>query len=115
VTAVVESAGQRAPRLASPAGLTEREDRDAVCDGARADGMGRTPDYPASGSPVASSSARQLVERRQAKEDGMTTAAIEQQRRGIYEIAEAIAPTWERRGADVEEFAPKRGDRDAGR
>jgi ubiquinone/menaquinone biosynthesis C-methylase UbiE len=28
--------------------------------------------------------------------------AIEQQRREIYEIAEAIAPTWERRRADIE-------------
>jgi ubiquinone/menaquinone biosynthesis C-methylase UbiE len=33
----------------------------------------------------------------------MTTEAIEQQRREIYEIAEAIAPTWERRRADIEE------------
>ena len=35
----------------------------------------------------------------------MTTEAIEQQRREIYEIAEAIAPTWERRRADIEEVA----------
>jgi hypothetical protein len=33
----------------------------------------------------------------------MTTQAIEQQRREIYEIAEAIAPTWERRRAYIEE------------
>jgi ubiquinone/menaquinone biosynthesis C-methylase UbiE len=32
----------------------------------------------------------------------MAIEAIEQQRREIYEIAEAIAPTWERRRADVE-------------
>jgi ubiquinone/menaquinone biosynthesis C-methylase UbiE len=32
----------------------------------------------------------------------MATEAIEQQRRETYEIAEAIAPTWERRRADVE-------------
>ena len=104
VTAVVESAGQRAPRVERPAGLTEREvevigmlarglqtkqvahalgisaktadrhiqnayrkvgvssprGRDAVRDGARAHGMGRTPDFPADGSPVASSWARSL-------------------------------------------------------
>jgi ubiquinone/menaquinone biosynthesis C-methylase UbiE len=35
----------------------------------------------------------------------MTVEAIEQQRREIYEIAEAIAPTWERRRADVEEVS----------
>jgi hypothetical protein len=45
----------------------------------------------------------------------MTTEATDSVRRELYEIAEAIAPTWERRRADVEEFAPKRGDRDAGR
>jgi ubiquinone/menaquinone biosynthesis C-methylase UbiE len=32
----------------------------------------------------------------------MTTEAVEKQRREIYEVAEAIAPTWERRRADVE-------------
>ena len=32
----------------------------------------------------------------------MATEAIEQQRQEIYEIAEAIAPTWERRRAEVE-------------
>jgi ubiquinone/menaquinone biosynthesis C-methylase UbiE len=32
----------------------------------------------------------------------MATEAVEQQRREIYEIAEAIAPTWERRRADIE-------------
>jgi ubiquinone/menaquinone biosynthesis C-methylase UbiE len=37
------------------------------------------------------------------KEDGMTTEAIEQQRREIYEIAEAIAPGWERWRACIEE------------
>jgi ubiquinone/menaquinone biosynthesis C-methylase UbiE len=52
----------------------------------------------------------------------MATEAIEQQRREIYEIAEAIAPTWERRRADVEaamtpvrewmlrELSPRAGD-----
>ena len=35
----------------------------------------------------------------------MTTEAIENQRREIYEIAEAIAPTWERRRADIEKVA----------
>ena len=33
----------------------------------------------------------------------MTTDAIEQQRREIYEIAEAIAPGWERWRARIEE------------
>jgi ubiquinone/menaquinone biosynthesis C-methylase UbiE len=37
------------------------------------------------------------------KEDEMTTEAIEQQRREIYEIAEAIAPGWERWRARIEE------------
>jgi ubiquinone/menaquinone biosynthesis C-methylase UbiE len=37
------------------------------------------------------------------KEDGMTAEAIEQQRREIYEIAEAIAPGWERWRARIEE------------
>ena len=52
----------------------------------------------------------------------MTTEAIEAQRREVYEIAEAIAPTWERRRADVEhattavrewmlrELSPRAGD-----
>jgi SAM-dependent methyltransferase len=52
----------------------------------------------------------------------MTTEAIDNQRREIYEIAEAIAPTWERRRADVEaasapvrewmvrELSPRAGD-----
>jgi ubiquinone/menaquinone biosynthesis C-methylase UbiE len=52
----------------------------------------------------------------------MTTGTIEQQRREIYEIAEAIAPTWERRCDDIEaamtpvrawmlrELSPRRGD-----
>jgi ubiquinone/menaquinone biosynthesis C-methylase UbiE len=35
----------------------------------------------------------------------MTTEAIEKARREIYEIAEAIAPTWERRRAEVEALA----------
>jgi ubiquinone/menaquinone biosynthesis C-methylase UbiE len=35
----------------------------------------------------------------------MTTEAIEKQRREIYEVAEAIAPTWERRRADIEEVS----------
>ena len=52
----------------------------------------------------------------------MTTEAVERQRLEIYEIAEAIAPTWERRRADIEavltpvrewmlsELAPRAGD-----
>jgi ubiquinone/menaquinone biosynthesis C-methylase UbiE len=52
----------------------------------------------------------------------MTTEAIEQQRRETYEVAEAIAPTWERRRADIEaastpvrkwmlrELSPRAGD-----
>jgi hypothetical protein len=35
----------------------------------------------------------------------MATDAAEGQRREIYEVAEAIAPTWERRRADVEEVS----------
>jgi ubiquinone/menaquinone biosynthesis C-methylase UbiE len=35
----------------------------------------------------------------------MDTATLERHRQEIYEIAEAIAPTWERRRADVEEVA----------
>ena len=53
----------------------------------------------------------------------MITEAAERQRREIYEIAEAIAPTWERRRADVEavstpirewmlrELSPRPGDK----
>ena len=37
----------------------------------------------------------------------MTTEAIEDQRREIYEIAEAIAPTWERRRARSRRFRPR--------
>jgi len=52
----------------------------------------------------------------------MATGAIERQREEIYEIAEAIAPTWERRPAEVEavsapvrewmvrELSPRAGD-----
>jgi ubiquinone/menaquinone biosynthesis C-methylase UbiE len=52
----------------------------------------------------------------------MITEAAERQRREIYEVAEAIAPTWERRRADVEavstpirewmlrELSPRPGD-----
>jgi ubiquinone/menaquinone biosynthesis C-methylase UbiE len=52
----------------------------------------------------------------------MATQSIEQQRQEIYEIAEAIAPTWERRRAEVEaasapvrewmlrELSPRAGD-----
>ena len=52
----------------------------------------------------------------------MSTPAIERQRQEIYEIAEAIAPTWERRRAEIEaavapvrhwmlrELAPRAGD-----
>ncbi len=52
----------------------------------------------------------------------MTTETIAQKRREIYEIAEAMAPTWERRRADIEaattpvrewmlrELAPRPGD-----
>jgi SAM-dependent methyltransferase len=35
----------------------------------------------------------------------MDTQTLDEQKRAIYEIAEAIAPTWERRRADVEEVA----------
>jgi SAM-dependent methyltransferase len=35
----------------------------------------------------------------------METQTLDEQKRLIYEIAEAIAPTWERRRADVEEVA----------
>jgi ubiquinone/menaquinone biosynthesis C-methylase UbiE len=35
----------------------------------------------------------------------MTTEAVEKQRREVYEVAEAIAPTWERRRADIEEMS----------
>jgi SAM-dependent methyltransferase len=35
----------------------------------------------------------------------MDTQTLDEQKRVIYEIAEAIAPTWERRRADVEEVA----------
>jgi ubiquinone/menaquinone biosynthesis C-methylase UbiE len=63
-----------------------------------------------------------LTEPHLTKEDGMTTEAIEQQRREIYEIAEAIAPGWERWRARIEEvttpvrewmlkeLAPRSGD-----
>jgi ubiquinone/menaquinone biosynthesis C-methylase UbiE len=44
------------------------------------------------------------VERQQAKEDRMTIEAMEKQRREIYEIAEAIAPGWERWRARIEEI-----------
>jgi ubiquinone/menaquinone biosynthesis C-methylase UbiE len=86
-------------------------------------GMGRTPDWPPVGSAVTSSLAWQLIERQAAKETGMTTEAIEKQRREIYEIAEAIAPGWERWRARIEEttapvrkwmigeLAPRPGDR----
>jgi hypothetical protein len=52
----------------------------------------------------------------------MATEAIEQGRRETYEIAEAIAPTWERRRGDIEavmtpvrewmlrELSPRAGD-----
>jgi ubiquinone/menaquinone biosynthesis C-methylase UbiE len=62
------------------------------------------------------------VERQQAKEDRMTNEAMEKQRREIYEIAEAIAPGWERWRARIEdvtapvrewmiqELAPRPGD-----
>ena len=35
----------------------------------------------------------------------MATADLDDHRGAIFEIAEAIAPTWERRRADVEELA----------
>lgn len=35
----------------------------------------------------------------------MNTQTLDEQKRAMYEIAEAIAPTWERRRADVEEVA----------
>ena len=52
----------------------------------------------------------------------MTIEAVEKQRREVYEVAEAIAPTWERRRADIEamstpvrdwmlhELRPREGD-----
>jgi SAM-dependent methyltransferase len=40
-----------------------------------------------------------------AKENAMDTQTLDEQKRVIYEIAEAIAPTWERRRADIEEVA----------
>jgi SAM-dependent methyltransferase len=40
-----------------------------------------------------------------AKEDAMDTQTVDEQKRAMYEIAEAIAPTWERRRSDVEKVA----------
>jgi SAM-dependent methyltransferase len=40
-----------------------------------------------------------------AKENAMDVKTLDEQKRVIYEISEAIAPTWERRRADVEEVA----------
>ncbi len=34
-----------------------------------------------------------------------TTATLDEQRRALYEVAEAIAPTWERRSPQIEEIA----------
>ena len=59
-------AGPRRARSVRPAVLGSVSRRAAatpVRDGARADGMGRTPDCPAGGSPVASASPGQVVER----------------------------------------------------
>jgi ubiquinone/menaquinone biosynthesis C-methylase UbiE len=36
---------------------------------------------------------------------GTSTQTLDEQRRALYEVAEAIAPTWERRSAQVEEVA----------
>jgi ubiquinone/menaquinone biosynthesis C-methylase UbiE len=44
-------------------------------------------------------------ERERRKENAMDTQTLDEQKRAIYEIAEAIAPTWERRRADVEEVS----------
>jgi SAM-dependent methyltransferase len=41
----------------------------------------------------------------EAKENAMDVQKLDEQKRLIYEIAEAIAPTWERRRADIEEVA----------
>src|SRR5215207_1591123 len=41
----------------------------------------------------------------QAKEDAMGTGTIDEQRGAMLEIAEAIAPGWERRRAAIEEIA----------
>jgi len=65
---------------------------------------GRTPDFPADGSPVSVLVGSTGVERQQAREDRMTIEAQEKQRREIYEIAEAIAPGWERWRARIEEI-----------
>lgn len=35
----------------------------------------------------------------------MTTETTDERRREVYEIAEAIAPTWERRRAEIEELS----------
>jgi ubiquinone/menaquinone biosynthesis C-methylase UbiE len=40
-----------------------------------------------------------------AKENAMNSGTLERHRQEIYEIAEAIAPTWERRRVDVEKVA----------
>ena len=145
VIAVIEAAGQRAPRLERPAGLTEREAevvamlarglqtkqvaralgisvedrgpphpelvpqdrrldpcrRDAVRHGARPGGMGRTPDCPAGCAFLASSLAPRHAGTLD-KEETMTTETLAAFQTDNYEIAEAIAPTWERRREEIE-------------
>ena len=65
--------------------------------GARARGMGRTPDCPAGGPLLASS-----LTLHAAKEETMTTRTPAAFLTDNYEIAEAIAPSWERRREDIE-------------
>jgi ubiquinone/menaquinone biosynthesis C-methylase UbiE len=73
-------------------------------------------------SPVSVLMGSTAIERQQAKEDLMTIEEMEKQRREIYEIAEAVAPGWERwrariedvtapvRGWMIQELAPRPGD-----
>ena len=67
--------------------------------------MGRTPDCPVNGALLASLRLDNPPSANEGKEDAMGTQTLDEQKRVIYEIAEAIAPTWERRRADVEEVA----------
>jgi SAM-dependent methyltransferase len=64
--------------------------------------MGRTPDRAANGAHVASWATAEPAGLNR-KEDAMTTDMIEERRRELYEIAQAIAPTWERRRAEIED------------
>ena len=148
VAAVLEAAGQRAPRLERPAGLTEREAEVVAMlarglqtkQVARALGISvKTADRHIQNAyrkigvssraaatvfamehglvawgelPIARSAAPlslvELDNRRaqpKRKEDAMATETLDRYRREILDIAEAIAPTWERRRADIEEVA----------